>query len=256
LRGFVPIPRQDFHRPVFRDAEEWRVYCFCRKEAAIASRWVSVQTGKGSTKIHLEPGQLVFGRNRWARELGCNPATLARRLKRLERAGLVRIQAGTHFSIVTIVGWPGCGDGDSAGGQAMGRQVGRQVGTQKPAANAQKTRVSDNAGPRKRAGKRAGKWAQEEKVGSPSEPPIRVQTGVQTGTEEEKKTAPLWRRIGKALGKPISQPAIIDEAVRLVQAGRLSEQTVLQLAEQAAKCKHPAGPFATSLEEALPRKPR
>lgn len=253
MRGIVPIPRKDFHRPVFRNAEDWRLYCLCRERASIASRWVSVQTGKGATRVYLEAGQLIYGRHRWAKDLELNPSTVARSLKRLEKHGLIRIQAGTHFSVVTIVDWPGWGDGEPKSGQAMGRQTGTQTGTQKRAANPGKTRVSGNGGAQGRAGKRAGKWAHKDTVESPLQPPQEVEVGsVEAGTAG-KKTAPgdtFHRRLARALGKRIvgGQREVIDRAAVLVAHKLLPADVVLDLAGQASKCQHPAQPFWNRIE--------
>ena len=62
-------------------------------------------TGRGQTIVSLDPGQFVFGRCAAAQALKMKPSTVAARLKRLEKLGNLNIQAGTHFSVVTVCNW-------------------------------------------------------------------------------------------------------------------------------------------------------
>ena len=55
--------------------------------------------------VHLEPGQLVYGRDRAVAETGLSSRTTRSSLKNLKKLGIVTIRATNRFSLITVVNW-------------------------------------------------------------------------------------------------------------------------------------------------------
>jgi hypothetical protein len=105
LAGWIALPRALMHEPVFGSAEMLHLFLFCLYEAAWKPRTVFVETGRGKTRVDLEPGQLVFGRLAWGERLKLAPETVRDRMKKLQQWGYIDIKPATHFSVVTICDW-------------------------------------------------------------------------------------------------------------------------------------------------------
>ena len=103
--GWVKIWRRICESAVFQDPHLLKVWVWCLCQAAYRSRSVPVATGRGDTVVNLSPGQFIFGRKSAARILGMPPMSTRRRLGRLQELGCIRINAVTHFSVVTVCNW-------------------------------------------------------------------------------------------------------------------------------------------------------
>lgn len=55
--------------------------------------------------INLKPGQVVFGRDEWARKTGISPRSLRTCLERLKSTNELTIETTNRFSILTVVNW-------------------------------------------------------------------------------------------------------------------------------------------------------
>lgn len=105
-RGFIPTWRKSLESRVFKDPFLWHLWSYILLKARSEAGWVNVETGKGETEVWLEPGQMIFGRNRVARKLKQKPTSTYKRLLKLEKMQNVVIQSNTHYSIVTVLNWP------------------------------------------------------------------------------------------------------------------------------------------------------
>ena len=85
--GWVRLYRKTLDSAVWGDAELLKVWVWCLLRANRKEGWVTLSTGKGSTQVHLLPGQLVAGRFSAATELGMKPTTAWYRLQRLTKLG-------------------------------------------------------------------------------------------------------------------------------------------------------------------------
>lgn len=101
--GFVKLPRHVATSPVFRDAELLRLYIWCLCKAAWRDQTESVRVGRGHVSVKLLPGQFVFQKSAAARELGGDPVTIWRRMKRLEEMGFIAIKVQRQFSIISVI---------------------------------------------------------------------------------------------------------------------------------------------------------
>jgi len=55
--------------------------------------------------VTLEPGQLIYGRNSFAKALRCPPGSLPKRITQLLSLGNITIKGNTHYSIITVNNW-------------------------------------------------------------------------------------------------------------------------------------------------------
>jgi hypothetical protein len=90
---------------VFQNEGLWKVWCWCLMRASHNEQWFPVKTGRGTTEVHLKPGQFIFGRNAAAKALKMSPETVRSRMLKLKKVENLTIQSTTHYSIVTICNW-------------------------------------------------------------------------------------------------------------------------------------------------------
>lgn len=79
--------------------EYLRLYCWCRLQTTSKPFDAEI----GSQIVHLEKDQFIYGVLKASDELGIARSTLHRHMKKLEKWGLITIQATNKFSIITIV---------------------------------------------------------------------------------------------------------------------------------------------------------
>ena len=89
-----------------RGPRMWYLWTTLLMEAAWTTKWAAVQAGRGHATIELQPGQLVFGRNRWAEKLKCNPSTLRSDIAELAEHGNITCKPTNNFTVVSICEWP------------------------------------------------------------------------------------------------------------------------------------------------------
>jgi hypothetical protein len=102
---FIALWAGSINSRVFMNADLWRVWCWCLLKASYKERWVTMKTGKGSSEVHLMPGQFVFGRKKASKELKMPPSSIRNRIVKLKKMRNVDIQPDTHWSIITIINW-------------------------------------------------------------------------------------------------------------------------------------------------------
>lgn len=78
------------------------IMVWCCKKATHKKRVVQFKTGKGEVGVSLEPGQLIFGRHKAAKQLGMNPETVRKRIKKLVDLGYITMQSTNQYSIISV----------------------------------------------------------------------------------------------------------------------------------------------------------
>jgi len=100
-RGYVKLWRKSVDSPIFQNDNVWRLWTYLLMKATHRQTQVLV----GTTPVDLQPGQMVFGRNKAKDETGMTEQKIRTSLKCLERLGNLTIQTTNRFSIVTICNW-------------------------------------------------------------------------------------------------------------------------------------------------------
>lgn len=103
--GYVRLWRKIRESAILRNPHLLQLWIWILVKASWRPRTVPVRTGKGETLVHLEPGQLLFGRKSASDELGSPAETVRDRMMRLKRLGMIAIQPAAHYSVVTVVNW-------------------------------------------------------------------------------------------------------------------------------------------------------
>lgn len=105
VRGWIKLWRKLIDDEVFQDSVLLKILIWCLLKACHKVESFPVRTGRGITTVTLEPGQLLFGRNQAAKELKIPPATVQRKMVRLEKLGFLIIQVSRHYSTISIIKW-------------------------------------------------------------------------------------------------------------------------------------------------------
>jgi uncharacterized phage protein (TIGR02220 family) len=103
--GWVKLYRKSVGSQVFQNAGLWKAWSWCLMKANHAEAWVPVKTGRGSTEVHLMPGQFIFGRKTAAKELKMKEPTVQKRMLKLKSMGNLVSQSSRHYSVVTVANW-------------------------------------------------------------------------------------------------------------------------------------------------------
>lgn len=94
---WIKLHRQVIDSKVFSDEFLWRLWC-----------WLLIRANWKKTYyqgIEIQPGQLVFGRNAAASELGTNPSKVYRGIKKLEKFGNIEAKSNSKWTMITICNW-------------------------------------------------------------------------------------------------------------------------------------------------------
>jgi hypothetical protein len=105
MEGWIKLHRKILQSRVFNDPSVLKIWLWCLACASHTKHYFPVNTGRGQTDVLLNPGQFIFGRNAAAAKLNMKPTSVRYRMQKLKRWGNLDIQAGTHFSIVTVMNW-------------------------------------------------------------------------------------------------------------------------------------------------------
>lgn len=103
-RGYFKMWRMwfDDDSPIWPNESLVMIMVWCCKKATHKKRVVQFKTGKGEVGVSLKPGQLIFGRHKAAKQLGMNPETVRKRIKKLTDLGYITMQSTSQYSILTI----------------------------------------------------------------------------------------------------------------------------------------------------------
>ena len=104
-QGYVRVHRKTLDSQVFQNEGLFKVWMWCLLRANHKEEWVSIKIGRGTTEVHLLPGQFIFGRKTAAKSLKMKEPTVQKRIKKLVNMGNCIIESITHYSIITVVNW-------------------------------------------------------------------------------------------------------------------------------------------------------
>lgn len=102
---WLKLYRKSVESRVFKNPNLWKVWTWCLMKAAYRERWVTVQTGRTSIEVKVEPGQFVFGRFSAADELGMKPSSVWKRMQKLQKLENLNINSDIKYSLITIINW-------------------------------------------------------------------------------------------------------------------------------------------------------
>lgn len=102
MEGWIKLHRQLKDSVVYKDSKMLHVWIHILLRASHSYHSLDSTTGKA---LDLFPGQVVFGRNAWSRELGMSPGIIYRIIKKLEGLGMISISSTNKYSIITVKKW-------------------------------------------------------------------------------------------------------------------------------------------------------
>ncbi len=85
-----------------------------------------MQTGRGQTIVHLETGQLIWGRKAAGSQLRMKPKSAENRMLRLVHMGNLARHVDTHWTVLSVVNWATYNGHPAESGQATGQAMARQ----------------------------------------------------------------------------------------------------------------------------------
>ena len=134
MEGYIKLYRKLEESPVFQNEKLLKVWIWCLFRA----NHKDTETIVGFQKITLHTGQFIFGLLKASTELQVPKSTLHRYMKMLEKLGMIGIEPGTKFSIVTVENWAKYQTYSPESGNQKGTEIGnkretsgKQVGTDK-----------------------------------------------------------------------------------------------------------------------------
>jgi hypothetical protein len=125
--GFIKTPRCLFKNPSLRDGDYFHAWLWLVNEAAWKSRSVMVNNGRTSEIVELERGQLSHSRRYMATAWGWSEKRVRTFLNRLQKVGMIDLQAGRLQTVITIYNY----DNYQGTRDEEGRQTGPQTGRQR-----------------------------------------------------------------------------------------------------------------------------
>jgi len=103
--GFFLLHRRIKYGPYYLNPGLLQTLVYCLSHAAFRAVVVPMRTGHTITRVELQAGQFITGRNVGAAELGVPPATFWDRMKKMADLGTISIESNNHFSVVTVCNW-------------------------------------------------------------------------------------------------------------------------------------------------------
>lgn len=100
-RGYVKLWRKSIDAGWLRNHELWVLWTYFLMKATHKQCSVIIE----GRQVHLQPGQLVVGRNKITREINLSDSIYRNRLNLLKKMGNVTIKPTNKFSIITIAKW-------------------------------------------------------------------------------------------------------------------------------------------------------
>jgi len=103
--GWIKLYRKIYDSAVFADPNLLKVWIWCLTQAAHKTQHVAMKTGRGSSVVTVEPGQLIYGRATAAKALKMRPSSVDDRVKRLANMQNLDRHPNTHWTILTVCNW-------------------------------------------------------------------------------------------------------------------------------------------------------
>jgi hypothetical protein len=103
--GFFLLHRRIKHGPYYLNPGLLQTLVYCLSHAAFRAVVVPMRTGHTITRVELQAGQFITGRNAGAAELAIAPGTFWGRMQKMADLGTISIESNNHFSVVTVCNW-------------------------------------------------------------------------------------------------------------------------------------------------------
>jgi len=100
-RGYIHLWRKSLDAGWIRNHELWAFWSWCLLKATYRGYDAIV----GLQRVHLKPGQFVFGLKKAAQETGLSIQQIRTIIDFLKKAGNLTIKTTNKFSIITIINW-------------------------------------------------------------------------------------------------------------------------------------------------------
>ena len=126
-RGYVKLWRKSLDGEWMTNHLLWTFWCWCLMRATHKPVDVLV----GYQKVHLDPGQFVFGRNKAANELRASPQNIRTCVAALKIMQNLTIKSTNKFSIITIINW----DIYQQAENKINQQLNKRLTSNQPATN-------------------------------------------------------------------------------------------------------------------------
>jgi hypothetical protein len=124
--GYIIIQRCLLNDPLLRDDAYFRAWLWLVSEAAWKISRVKITNGRTSEIIELERGQLSQSRSYMANSWGWSEKRVRTFLRRLEKGGMIDVQAGRLQTVITICNYDIYQGAPDDEGRRTGQQTGRQ----------------------------------------------------------------------------------------------------------------------------------
>ncbi len=131
-RGFVKLWRKSRESGLIRNHAYWAFWTWC----LISAAHKPTKFMAGGQTVELEPGQFIFGRKRWAEELGMTEKQVRLCVRvasdlRSEKGQIRAIRRASKFTVYEVINWHLYQDSASGEGQHEGQQKGQHEGHQR-----------------------------------------------------------------------------------------------------------------------------
>lgn len=134
--GFVKLYRSVIYSGIIEDGPMCQVFTKALTNAA----YTHTRRRIGRQFVELAPGEFIFGRNRWAKELNLSPKVVRNRIANLEkRDTLQATQRGNEFTVFKFVNW-----------EAYAGSLEDEQPTKRPPIKASDGQPEDSQGPHKK----------------------------------------------------------------------------------------------------------
>lgn len=100
-RGYIKLWRKSSDSGWFKNPNLWTFWCWCLTKASHKEIDIIV----GYQKVHLMPGDFIFGRRSASIELGMSERTIRTNLDSLRKRKNVTIKTTNKFSIISVINW-------------------------------------------------------------------------------------------------------------------------------------------------------
>lgn len=99
--GWIKVHRGMLEHGIFQDGELLRLWMYLLLKATYRELDLPV----GRQVVHLEPGQLLYGRQAVSQKLDIGEYQLRKMMAQLEQFGSLTIESHSRYSVVTITNW-------------------------------------------------------------------------------------------------------------------------------------------------------
>lgn len=101
MEGFIKLYRKIIESPVFDNEKMLKIWIWCLCRASHKDKRILM----GLKEVPIKKGQFVCGMVKASAELGIPRTTLVRNLRALEKLGMLTLQTGTKWTLVSIENW-------------------------------------------------------------------------------------------------------------------------------------------------------